>query len=147
MMEIYNDNLRDLLTSVSSRPLPSSSSSSSFVEESPKKKKLEVKKLSASPSAGQHVPGLVAVDVTSLDDIRRLAEEGRLRRFAADTAMNHVSSRSHALLVVGVEGAHEESGEKTAAKMHLVDLAGSERVAKSGANGVRLKVGVSPQMK
>ena len=54
--------------------------------------------------------------------------------------MNHASSRSHALLVVGVEGKHEESGEKIAAKMHLVDLAGSERVAKSGANGVRLKV-------
>ena len=80
------------------------------------------------------------MEVTSLDDIRRLAAEGRLRRFAAETAMNHASSRSHALLVVGLEGRHEESGDKMLSKMHLVDLAGSERVAKSGADGMRLKV-------
>ena len=54
--------------------------------------------------------------------------------------MNGASSRSHSLLVVGVESSHEESGEKTVAKMHLVDLAGSERVAKTGAHGTRLKV-------
>ena len=135
MIEIYNDNLRDLLSA-----LPSSSSTSTTASAGKAKKKLEVKKLSAS--AGQHVPGLVAIDVSCIDDIQRLSEEGRLRRFAAETTMNHASSRSHALLVVGVEGVHEESKEKTVAKMHLVDLAGSERVAKSGANGLRLKVSV-----
>jgi kinesin family protein C2/C3 len=47
--------------------------------------------------------------------------------------MNEHSSRSHALLVVYVNGTNLSTGVQTHGKLNLIDLAGSERVAKSGA--------------
>jgi kinesin family protein C2/C3 len=52
--------------------------------------------------------------------------------------MNSVSSRSHLLLQIGIEGKNKISGVITRGKLTLVDLAGSERISKTEATGQRL---------
>jgi hypothetical protein len=46
------------------------------------------------------------------------------------TAMNAVSSRSHALFTIHIESAEGKDKIKTS-KLNLVDLAGSERASKT----------------
>ena len=53
--------------------------------------------------------------------------------------MNATSSRSHTLFMLYITGEHEAAGTRLAGCLVLVDLAGSERVARSGAEGARLK--------
>ena len=54
--------------------------------------------------------------------------------------MNSVSSRSHAIFTVSVKVTGERN---THSKLHFVDLAGSERAKRTGAEGARLKEGIS----
>ena len=76
--------------------------------------------------------------------------KGSIKRVTASTAMNNVSSRSHAIFTLFVEGTlkNEPNGEgeneldNIFAKFHLVDLAGSERAKKTQAAGVRFNEGV-----
>ena len=67
--------------------------------------------------------------------------EGGENRSVGATAMNDVSSRSHAIFTVNVKIASNDGGTTTA-KFHLVDLAGSERSKKTKATGTRFKEGV-----
>lgn len=67
--------------------------------------------------------------------------EGGENRSVGATAMNDVSSRSHAIFTVNFK-IKSASGAKTKAKFHLVDLAGSERSKKTKATGTRFKEGV-----
>ena len=53
--------------------------------------------------------------------------------------MNEHSSRSHLVLSVNVTGTARKGNVKIYGKLNLIDLAGSERLAKTGAEGVRLK--------
>merc|ERR1712029_878674 len=85
--------------------------------------------------------------------------KGSGRRQTAATAMNSVSSRSHAIFTILIEGSRREEsisecspGTETEldgmpvsirAKFHLVDLAGSERSKKTDAVGQRMNEGVS----
>ncbi len=73
------------------------------------------------------------------------------RPFAAGTAANEHSSRSHAVLTLhlsSVENGDADAGggssssssySKRSSKFHLVDLAGSERQSVTSATGDRLK--------
>ena len=73
-------------------------------------------------------------------------EQGSIKRVTAATAMNNVSSRSHAIFTIFVEGTLKEEVEdmdNIFAKFHLVDLAGSERAKKTEATGKRFKEGVN----
>ncbi|XP_013396814.1 kinesin-like protein KIFC3 [Lingula anatina] len=117
VMEIYNEMIRDLLSSDPSY-------------------KMEVK---MSPEGGLYVPGLTTIRVQSVEDINETFALGHRNRATACTNMNEHSSRSHALLCVNVIGRNKTTGAKTVGKLNLVDLAGSERVNKSGADGARLK--------
>lgn len=67
--------------------------------------------------------------------------EGGENRSVGATAMNDVSSRSHAIFTVNFKIV-ASSGSTTKAKFHLVDLAGSERSKKTKATGTRFKEGV-----
>ena len=73
----------------------------------------------------------------------QILRKGMEHRRAAETAMNHVSSRSHAVFVLRVRSQiqDEESGiiKYREAKFTLVDLAGSERQKMTHADGERLK--------
>lgn len=67
--------------------------------------------------------------------------EGGENRSVGATAMNDVSSRSHAIFTVNIKITTND-GSTTNAKFHLVDLAGSERSKKTKATGKRFKEGV-----
>merc|ERR1719182_754141 len=53
--------------------------------------------------------------------------------------MNEVSSRSHSVFSLYLQGMNRELGTELLGALHLVDLAGSERLDRSGATGDRLK--------
>ena len=75
--------------------------------------------------------------VTTEDVVKTLAD-GEVNRSTASTKMNSVSSRSHLLLQLMVEGHDTVSGQVTRGKLTMVDLAGSERISKTEATGQRL---------
>ncbi|XP_053681690.1 chromosome-associated kinesin KIF4 [Sabethes cyaneus] len=89
------------------------------------------------------IPGLTEVAVDSADETFEALMRGSQERAVASTAMNAVSSRSHAIFTVNIT--NRSKGEKptvTNSKFHLVDLAGSERPKKTQATGERFKEGV-----
>ncbi|OIT32171.1 kinesin-4 [Nicotiana attenuata] len=113
MVEIYNEQVRDLLTP-----------------------DVEIRN---SSQKGFNVPDANLVPVTSTSDVMNLMNLGHKNRAVSATAMNDRSSRSHSCLTVHVQGRNMTSGAILRGSMHLVDLAGSERVDKSEAVGDRLK--------
>lgn len=76
-------------------------------------------------------------------------ERARSNLVYAETKMNKVSSRSHAIFQIRIEkrqkavesptGSDYQMMECVRAQLNVVDLAGSERVKKSGAEGAQLK--------
>nr|KJB45382.1 hypothetical protein B456_007G303600 [Gossypium raimondii] len=112
MLEIYNEQVRDLLASDEIRN---------------------------SSQNGINVPEAHLVRVSSTSDVINLMNLGQKNRTVFSTAMNDRSSRSHSCLTVHVQGKDLTSGNIIHGCMHLVDLAGSERVDKSEVMGDRLK--------
>uniref|UniRef100_A0A667XAQ7 Kinesin-like protein n=1 Tax=Myripristis murdjan TaxID=586833 RepID=A0A667XAQ7_9TELE len=119
MVEIYNETLRNLLGDNPSE-------------------KLDIK-MNPDGSGQLYVPGLTEFTVQSPEDINRVFDLGHMNRATACTNLNEHSSRSHALLIITVAGFNSATGHRTQGKLNLVDLAGSERIAKSGAEGSRLR--------
>jgi hypothetical protein len=120
-LEIYNENLRDLL-------VPKATGK----DGSKKAVGLDVRSLPNEPVS---VPGLTSIRVQSAGEVEEALERGGLRRSVAATKCNAESSRSHSICIVSVTGRHQRSGATTHGKLHLVDLAGSERVKKSDVSG------------
>ncbi|XP_010452587.1 PREDICTED: LOW QUALITY PROTEIN: kinesin-like protein KIN-14G [Camelina sativa] len=118
MIEIYNEQVRDLLVSDGSN------------------KRLEIRN---SSQKGLSVPDASLVSVSSTFDVIDLMKTGHKNRAVGSTALNDRSSRSHSCLTVHVQGRDLTSGAVLRGCMHLVDLAGSERVDKSEVTGDRLK--------
>ncbi|XP_028812096.1 kinesin-like protein KIFC3 isoform X2 [Denticeps clupeoides] len=119
MVEIYNETLRNLLGENLNE-------------------KLDIK-MCPDGSGQLYVPGLTEFTVESVEDINKVFELGHMNRATACTNLNEHSSRSHALLIITVAGYNSSTGHRTTGKLNLVDLAGSERIAKSGAEGSRLR--------
>ncbi|XP_050990777.1 kinesin-like protein KIFC3 isoform X3 [Labeo rohita] len=119
MVEIYNETLRNLLG------------------DNPNEK-LDIK-MCPDGSGQLYVPGLTEFAVESVEDINKVFDLGHMNRATACTNLNEHSSRSHALLIITVAGFNSSTGHRTSGKLNLVDLAGSERIAKSGAEGSRLR--------
>jgi len=117
LFEIYNDRPRDLLAK---KP----------------KVKYEVKDdINGNP----HIPGLVNVPVTTIQDVLDQIDFAEQNRSVAMTKMNTDSSRSHMCLEVTVHGLDKSKNKKIEGRLYLVDLAGSERVGKSGVTGKALQ--------
>ncbi|QCE07290.1 kinesin family member C2/C3 [Vigna unguiculata] len=112
MLEIYNEQVRDLLSA---------------------------DKIRNSSHNGINVPDANLVPVSSTADVLNLMNVGQNNRAVSSTAMNDRSSRSHSCLTVHVQGREVASGNSLRGCIHLVDLAGSERVDKSEVTGDRLK--------
>ena len=77
------------------------------------------------------------VDVSSVDDILAVFEEGSRHRSVGSHRLNRDSSRSHALMTVYID-AHVDDLENPYTrygKLTFVDLAGSENLKKSGTTG------------
>ncbi|GLC41340.1 hypothetical protein PLESTM_001185400 [Pleodorina starrii] len=124
-MEIYNEEVNDLLA--------------------PENVKLPIHE---SKENGPYVCGLREDIVTSPDQVLALLETGEANRHTGSTKMNEKSSRSHTIfrMVVesrAVDAEKDDAGAVLVSALSLVDLAGSERVAKTGAEGTRMREGVS----
>ncbi|XP_077243787.1 kinesin-like protein KIN-14Q isoform X2 [Tasmannia lanceolata] len=122
VLEVYNEQIRDLLVS-SSQPGVGA-------------KRLEIRQVA---DGVHHVPGLVEVHVTNMNEVWEVLQTGSNARAVGSTNANEHSSRSHCIHCVMVKGANFVSGECTNSKLWLVDLAGSERIAKTDVQGDRLK--------
>ena len=122
-LEIYNENVRDLLGKDQSRTCD----------------------LKEDPDKGVYVKDLTTFVVKSVAEIRKLHEVGKKNRSVGATLMNADSSRSHSIFTVTIEtsevneGEAEEDAHIRVGKLNMVDLAGSERQAKTGSTGNRLK--------
>jgi kinesin family protein 3/17 len=118
-VEIYNEQIRDLLNY-------------------DQKKKLELKE---SSDKGIFIKDVMMLDVKNTQDISLAMESGNSHRVVKHTAMNDTSSRSHAIFIIYVESSEENLGRNSirAGKLNLVDLAGSERQKKTKAEGDTLK--------
>ncbi|KAJ9183076.1 hypothetical protein P3X46_006987 [Hevea brasiliensis] len=122
VLEVYNEQIRDLLGSVSQPGLAA--------------KRLEIRQVGEGL---HHVPGLVEAHVNSISEAWEVLQTGSNARAVGSTNANEQSSRSHCIHCVMVRGENLLNGECTKSKLWLVDLAGSERVAKTEAQGERLK--------
>ena len=118
-VEIYNENLRDLLSD--------STDTSLNIREDPKR--------------GVYCEA-VEFGITSFEDIARALKKGIDKRTVESTAMNATSSRSHTIFKIYVESREivskdgsETDGAVLIASLNLVDLAGSESVRHTGAQG------------
>uniref|UniRef100_A0ACD5ZXW5 Uncharacterized protein n=1 Tax=Avena sativa TaxID=4498 RepID=A0ACD5ZXW5_AVESA len=121
-LEVYNEQIHDLL-------LPGSQPSATT-------KRLEVRQVAEGV---HHVPGLVEAQVTNMDEAWDVLQTGSKARVVGSTNANEHSSRSHCIHCVMVKGENLMNGDRTNSKLWLIDLAGSERVAKTDAQGERLK--------
>jgi hypothetical protein len=124
MLEIYNEQLLDLLRDPKQDKAPGAS-----------KKKLGVK-LDANKIV--IVPGIIEVEVFKPQDVLDLLDKGQKLRKTASTQMNAGSSRSHMVFAMLINGVNEKN-ERTLGKLSLVDLAGSEKASKTGATGDQMK--------
>lgn len=122
-LEIYNENIRDLLN-------PSSGS-------------LDLRDDSGGKNI--HVAGLSEVATKNTDEVMRLLQKGNKERTQEPTAANKTSSRSHALLMVNVKQTAKSRAQSKGAvkfgRLYMIDLAGSERAAQTENRGKRLKEG------
>lgn len=143
-VEIYNEELRDLLSDNKRRITP-------LVIREDKKGCITVENLKE-------------VAVRSLDQLMEVFRVGEANKSMGSTKMNDRSSRSHAILRITIEkkttavGVVEDGGDekennelasprnetagfvvKTSSTLNLVDLAGSESVRLTGATGMQKK--------
>ncbi|CAM0955635.1 unnamed protein product [Alopecurus aequalis] len=116
VLEVYNEQIRDLLDDTS--------------------KRLDIKQ---SADGAQEVPGLVEAPVHTIDGVWEKLKAGAANRSVGSTSVNELSSRSHSLVRVSVTSEHLVTGERSRSHIWLVDLAGSERLAKTEVEGERLK--------
>ena len=122
MMEIYNEQVKDLLVPSASSNAPSAA--------------LDVR---LSPEGEVFVQGLSKHKVDSIQEVFGLFEKGSSNRATAATNLNEHSSRSHSILLVEVTSSSASSSNVSVGKLYLIDLAGSERVRKSGVTGAAMK--------
>ncbi|XP_049850506.1 carboxy-terminal kinesin 2 isoform X2 [Schistocerca gregaria] len=117
-LEIYNENIRDLLD-------PKNSGT----------KKCDVKH---EASTGQtSVSNLLVVQVKTPDQVYELLRTASKNRMVGATRLNLHSSRSHCVFQLRIVGKNEVTGNAINGLLNMIDLAGSERVAASGATGDR----------
>ncbi|KAH7651331.1 Minus-end-directed kinesin ATPase protein [Dioscorea alata] len=123
MVEIYNEQVRDLLSN----------------EASQKRYPFMHFFLFASLSNGLAVPDANMLPVKSTSDVLELMQIGFANRAVGATALNSRSSRSHSVVTVHVRNEDLKTGSASQGSLHLIDLAGSERADRSEATGDRLK--------
>ncbi|KAL1203039.1 Kinesin-like protein KIN-14M [Cardamine amara subsp. amara] len=127
MLEIYNETIRDLL-STNKEAVRSDNGVS------PQKYAIK-----HDASGNTHVVELTVVDVRSSREVSFLLDHAARNRSVGKTAMNEQSSRSHFVFTLRISGFNESTEQQVQGVLNLIDLAGSERLSKSGSTGDRLK--------
>ncbi|EFA84984.1 kinesin-14 [Heterostelium album PN500] len=126
-LEIYNENIHDLLTKDTTSHHHNNNTNSKSYE------------IRHEAGFNTVVTNLTYVPVKQPDDIFTLLNLASKNRAVAKTFCNDRSSRSHSVFQLKLKGYNQFTNEKTIGLLNLIDLAGSERIAKSGVTGDRLK--------
>jgi kinesin family protein C1 len=119
IVEIYNEELRDLLTTSNSKDSSS---------------KLKISNLQGRTT----IAGLTSVDIdtsslsSGMLQLSSLIDQSTKSRTTACTGMNETSSRSHSLFIIDITGTHNDGVTHMRGGLRLVDLAGSERLDRTG---------------
>ncbi|CDR88661.1 related to kinesin [Sporisorium scitamineum] len=126
-LEIYNETIRDLL---SSEPTPPGAG------------------LALREDANNRISvvGITELVPESPESVLEYIQEGNLRRTMSPTEANAVSSRSHAVLQINVTQKPRTASmteQTTSASLNIIDLAGSERASATHNNGARMKEGAN----
>jgi len=114
-VEIYNESIRDLLTSTPT--------------------KLEVR----DSKSEINVPGVIKLDVKDQEDVDNILSIAAKNRSVAATDLNLESSRSHSVFTLFISGMNDQYKAQLAGSLSMCDLAGSERISRSNVSGDRLK--------
>ncbi|XP_057457693.1 kinesin-like protein KIN-14N [Lotus japonicus] len=130
MLEIYNETIRDLIST------NRSSSDSTRSENGTPGKQYAIKH---DANGNTHVSDLTVVDVHSAKEVAFLLNQAANSRSVGKTQMNEQSSRSHFVFTLRIYGVNESTDTQVQGVLNLIDLAGSERLSKSGSTGDRLK--------
>ena len=127
-LEVYNEQIRDLLASSSSSTARAAGGGL---------------RLLVDGDGRAVVQGLSFHEPQTAEDVFRLLADGNTRRTQSPTEANAESSRSHAVFQIHVEQLSVSDGERRSACLTLVDLAGSERAAASGNRGKTMREGAN----
>ena len=133
-LEIYNEELKDLLVAMNDERKSNSNDSVKLAIKREKNGKSYVSNLTK-----------IAIDTEEIEEgirgLKAVMASAARSRSVACTKMNSVSSRSHSVFMLHLSGVNEESGTMVQGALNLCDLAGSERLDRSGAgsNAQRLK--------
>eukprot|EP00191_Tetraselmis_sp_GSL018_P001954 CAMPEP_0177611856 /NCGR_PEP_ID=MMETSP0419_2-20121207/20812_1 /TAXON_ID=582737 /ORGANISM="Tetraselmis sp., Strain GSL018" /LENGTH=804 /DNA_ID=CAMNT_0019107809 /DNA_START=226 /DNA_END=2636 /DNA_ORIENTATION=+ len=119
MMEIYNEEYRDLLGKGAAPP--------------------RGHKVVHDACGNTTVSDLTVIDVMQSGGVETLMKRALSQRSIGATALNERSSRSHCVFTLRIEGSCQGTGESSNGVLNLIDLAGSERLSKSMSVGDRLK--------
>jgi len=115
-IEVYNESVNDLLAD-------------------PPNLNLKIREF---PRLGMCVIGMTETAIRTPEEVFECLALGTSNRITGATLQNSRSSRSHTLFVLTMEQKFFDGSSKSA-KLNLVDLAGSEKIAKTGAQGMRLR--------
>lgn len=123
-VEVYNEELNDLLTS-------------NERSGDGRSRKLEIRHDESRKQTT--IINCKSVQLNSASSVERILEEAQKNRSVAATKANEQSSRSHSVFILKLVGENMATGERCEGTLNLVDLAGSERLKHSQAEGDRMK--------
>lgn len=160
-VELYNEELRDLLSPSLSAPLGSEQPMSKGTGSSAGQYSSQAQaagnnrdpgpKIFEDARGGVFIQGLEESYVRNAHEAIEQLRKGSHRRQIAATKFNDHSSRSHSVFTVTVHTKMKETGASGSAggvagedyirtgKLNLVDLAGSENIGRSGAENMRAR--------
>lgn len=121
-VEIYNENIRDLLRSSVSDDI-----------------KHVIKSIPQTGATYISDVTMISVDPNDTQQMDSIMEQAARHRSVGQTAMNERSSRSHSVFTLHLRASNVSQGVVLKGALNLVDLAGSERLDRSGASGARMK--------
>ncbi|XP_050214103.1 kinesin-like protein KIN-14D [Mercurialis annua] len=123
-LEIYNDNIRDLLST--NRSTSTESGGEQYT-------------IKHDANGNTTVTDLTIVDVCSIQEVSSLLLQVARSRSVSKTHMNEQSSRSHFVFTLRIFGVHEKTEQQVQGVLNFIDLAESARFTKSGPIDDRLK--------
>lgn len=138
-VELYNEELRDLLANEMSAP---AGSAQPMGKGGTADNQGALKIFDDSSKRGIFIQGLEEIPVKDAKDALALLTKGSHRRQVAATKFNDHSSRSHSVFSITVHTKETSTmGDDLlkVGKFNLVDLAGSENIGRSGAENKRAR--------
>ncbi|CAG8491627.1 12848_t:CDS:2 [Dentiscutata heterogama] len=121
-IEIYNDNIRDLLS-----------------DDPSNHRGIKFRTIHDEQTGTTMVNKAKTVNLDSVATLNWVLQMAAKNRAVASTKSNANSSRSHSIFMVRLMGTNTITGENRIGTLNLVDLAGSERLSKSGSQGDHLQ--------